>query len=122
LVRLKVFSGKQVCAILARHGFEEVRRRGSHIIMQKKSPIGTITVPVPNHDEIRIEPCSPSSGNPASIELNSSSLTWRQLPSGISRTSQSNPLNSLNGAFGFKCSNGENVPYNPASMVLNFSL
>jgi predicted RNA binding protein YcfA (HicA-like mRNA interferase family) len=54
LVRLKVFSGKQVCAILARHGFEEVRRRGSHIIMQKKSPIGTITVPVPNHDEIRI--------------------------------------------------------------------
>ena len=54
MVRLKVFSGKQVCAILARHGFEEVRRRGSHIIMQKKSPIGTITVPVPNHDEIRI--------------------------------------------------------------------
>ena len=54
MVRLKVFSGKQVCAILARHGFEEVRRRGSHIIRQKKSPIGTITVPVPNHDEIRI--------------------------------------------------------------------
>jgi predicted RNA binding protein YcfA (HicA-like mRNA interferase family) len=47
-------SYKQVCAILARHGFEEVRRRGSHTIMQKKSPIGTITVPVPNHDEIRI--------------------------------------------------------------------
>jgi predicted RNA binding protein YcfA (HicA-like mRNA interferase family) len=54
LVRLKVLSGKQVCAILVRHGFEEVRRRGSHIVMQKKLPMGTITVPVPNHDEIRI--------------------------------------------------------------------
>jgi predicted RNA binding protein YcfA (HicA-like mRNA interferase family) len=51
---LKILSGKQVCEILARHGFEEVRRRGSHIVMQKKSTEGTITVPVPNHDEIRI--------------------------------------------------------------------
>ena len=54
MVRLKALSGRQVCTILARHGFEEVRRRGSHIIMQKKLPIGTITVPIPNHDEIRI--------------------------------------------------------------------
>jgi predicted RNA binding protein YcfA (HicA-like mRNA interferase family) len=54
MVRLKILSAKQVCEILARHGFEEVRRRGSHIVMQKKSPVGTITVPVPNHDEIRI--------------------------------------------------------------------
>jgi predicted RNA binding protein YcfA (HicA-like mRNA interferase family) len=54
LVRPKILSAKQVCEILARHGFEEVRRRGSHIVMQKKSPVGTITVPVPNHDEIRI--------------------------------------------------------------------
>jgi len=54
LVRLKVLSGKQVCAILAAHGFEEVRRRGSHMVMQKRLPTGTITVPVPNHDEIRV--------------------------------------------------------------------
>jgi len=40
--------------ILARHGFVEVRRRGSHIVMQKKVPQSTITVPVPDHDEIRI--------------------------------------------------------------------
>jgi predicted RNA binding protein YcfA (HicA-like mRNA interferase family) len=40
--------------ILARHGFAEVRRRGSHIVMQKKVPQSTITVPVPDHDEIRI--------------------------------------------------------------------
>jgi len=40
--------------ILVRHGFAEVRRRGSHIVMQKKIPQSTITVPVPDHDEIRI--------------------------------------------------------------------
>ena len=40
--------------ILARHGFAEVRRRGSHIVVQKKVPQSTITVPVPDHDEIRI--------------------------------------------------------------------
>jgi len=54
LGKLRVLSGKEVCAILAKHGFIEVRRRGSHIVMQKKLPQGTITVPVPDHDEIRI--------------------------------------------------------------------
>jgi predicted RNA binding protein YcfA (HicA-like mRNA interferase family) len=54
LGRLRVLSGKEVCAILSRHGFEEVRRRGSHVVMQKKISDGTITVPVPNHDEVRI--------------------------------------------------------------------
>jgi len=32
----------------------EVRQRGSHIIMQKQLEGTTITVPVPNHLEIRI--------------------------------------------------------------------
>jgi len=40
--------------ILARHGFVEVRRRGSHIVMQKAVPQGTVTVPVPDHSEIRM--------------------------------------------------------------------
>ena len=52
--RLRVLSGKEVCAILRKAGFEEVRRRGSHIVMQKKLPPGTITVPIPDHSEIRI--------------------------------------------------------------------
>ena len=52
--RLAVLSGKAVCAILALHGFVEVRQRGSHIVMQKKLDTTTITVPVPNHAEIRI--------------------------------------------------------------------
>jgi predicted RNA binding protein YcfA (HicA-like mRNA interferase family) len=43
-----------VCAILATHGFREVRRRGSHIVMQKRTTASTITVPVPNHRELRI--------------------------------------------------------------------
>jgi predicted RNA binding protein YcfA (HicA-like mRNA interferase family) len=54
LVKLRVLSGKEICAILRKAGFEEVRRRGSHIVMQKKIPQGTITVPVPDHNEIRI--------------------------------------------------------------------
>ena len=52
--KLRVLSGREVCAILAQQGFAEVRRRGSHIIMQKEFPGSTITVPVPNHDEVRI--------------------------------------------------------------------
>jgi predicted RNA binding protein YcfA (HicA-like mRNA interferase family) len=54
LGKLQVLSGKQVSAILARHGFFEVRQRGSHIVMQKKCSGTTITVPVPNHAELRI--------------------------------------------------------------------
>ncbi len=52
--KLLVLSGKEVCAILARHGFVEVRRRGSHIVMQKHIEGTTITVPVPDHAEIKI--------------------------------------------------------------------
>lgn len=52
--RLRVFSGRQLCALLGQHGFVEVRRRGSHVVMQKKTIDTTITVPVPDHAEIRI--------------------------------------------------------------------
>ena len=52
--RLLVLSGADVCRILARHGFVEVRRRGSHILMQKIAEGGTITVPVPDHKELCI--------------------------------------------------------------------
>ena len=41
-------------AILAKHGFEEVRRRGSHVLMQKQDERGTTTVPVPDHKELKI--------------------------------------------------------------------
>lgn len=52
--RLAVLSGKEVCKILARHGFEEVRRRGSHVVMQRRTSVGTTTVPVPDHNELKI--------------------------------------------------------------------
>ncbi|MGH7826696.1 MAG: type II toxin-antitoxin system HicA family toxin [Candidatus Binatia bacterium] len=54
MARLRILSGKEVCAILRKSGFEEVRRRGSHVVMQKKVSSGTVTVPVPGHAEIRI--------------------------------------------------------------------
>ena len=52
--KLRVLSGKQVCNILSQHGFVEVRQRGSHIVMQKHLPDTTITVPVPDHSELKI--------------------------------------------------------------------
>ena len=52
--RLGVFSGAEVCAILEADGFRVVRQRGSHIVMQKITPTGSVTVPVPNHRTIRI--------------------------------------------------------------------
>ena len=52
--KLRVLSGKQVCNILSQHGFVEVRQKGSHIVMQKHLSNTTITVPVPNHSELKI--------------------------------------------------------------------
>lgn len=52
--KLRILSGRQVCVILSRHGFVEIRQRGSHIVMQKQLPDTTVTVPVPNHAELRI--------------------------------------------------------------------
>ena len=51
---LRVFSGKELCRLLADHGFIEVRRKGSHIVMQKRGPDTTTTVVIPDHDELRI--------------------------------------------------------------------
>ncbi len=51
--KLRVLSGQEVCKILSEQGFVEIRRRGSHIIMQKKRGNTTTTVPVPDHAELR---------------------------------------------------------------------
>jgi predicted RNA binding protein YcfA (HicA-like mRNA interferase family) len=48
-----VLSGREVCRILAAHGFAEVRQKGSHIVMQKKLADSTVTVPVPDHKELK---------------------------------------------------------------------
>jgi predicted RNA binding protein YcfA (HicA-like mRNA interferase family) len=54
LGKLRRLSGREVCKILEQEGFVQVRQQGSHIIMQKRLAATTITVPVPNHPEIRI--------------------------------------------------------------------
>ena len=51
--RLRVLSGRDVCGLLAEHGFVLVRQRGSHLMMQKADAGSTVTVPVPDHKEIR---------------------------------------------------------------------
>jgi predicted RNA binding protein YcfA (HicA-like mRNA interferase family) len=52
--KLRVLSGREVCRILQQHGFAEVRRRGSHIVMQRRTDAGSVTVPVPDHRELAI--------------------------------------------------------------------
>jgi predicted RNA binding protein YcfA (HicA-like mRNA interferase family) len=53
--KLGVFSGKELCAILAANGFFLVRTRGSHAVMQRQNADGlTRTVPVPLHREVKV--------------------------------------------------------------------
>jgi predicted RNA binding protein YcfA (HicA-like mRNA interferase family) len=52
--KLRVLSGREACRILQQHGFVEVRRRGSHIVMQRRADAGSVTVPIPDHRELAI--------------------------------------------------------------------
>ena len=52
--KLRVLSGREACKVLEAEGFTEVRQRGSHIVMQKRSENTTTTVPVPDHKELKI--------------------------------------------------------------------
>ena len=52
--KLRVLSGRDACNILGKYGFREVRRRGSHVVMQRRTDAGTVTVPVPDHPELAI--------------------------------------------------------------------
>ena len=51
--KLPVLSGQDVRRVLEGHGFELVRQRGSHMVMQRTDPSGSTTVPVPDHHELR---------------------------------------------------------------------
>ena len=51
--RLRVLSGREVCRILTTQGYIEARRKGSHVIMQRVEQASTISVPVPDHKELR---------------------------------------------------------------------
>ena len=52
--KLRTLSGREIMTILAQNGFAEVRRRGSHVVMQKRMGETTTTVVVPDHRQIRI--------------------------------------------------------------------
>ncbi len=52
--RLRVLSGREICSILEDHGFEMMRQKGSHIVMQRATEAGTTTVIVPDHAEVAI--------------------------------------------------------------------
>lgn len=54
MAKRRILSGKQVCTLLSVHGFIEVRRRGSHIVMQRIIDGATVTVPVPDHPELKV--------------------------------------------------------------------
>ena len=51
--KLRVLYGREVCKILEAEGFSEVRRRGSHVVMQKRAENTTTTVAVPDHSELK---------------------------------------------------------------------
>jgi len=53
LARLRVLSGPEVVALLERHGFRQVRQRGSHLALQRRDEASTVTVIVPLHRELR---------------------------------------------------------------------
>ncbi|MFM2124287.1 MAG: hypothetical protein RL328_738, partial [Acidobacteriota bacterium] len=51
--KLRVFSGHEMCRLLETNGFVTVRQAGSHRILQRRGEVGTITIPVPMHSELR---------------------------------------------------------------------
>lgn len=51
--KLPVLSGRDVRRVLESHGFQLVRQRGSHMVMQRSAADGTTTIPIPDHDELR---------------------------------------------------------------------
>ncbi|MBI2208377.1 type II toxin-antitoxin system HicA family toxin [Candidatus Woesearchaeota archaeon] len=50
--KLPVLSGKDIIKVLSKIGFEHVRTKGSHAILNKQTEKGKVTVPVPLHKEL----------------------------------------------------------------------
>ena len=50
--KLPIVSGKDIIKVLSKIGFEHVRTKGSHAILNKQTPKGKITIPVPLHKEL----------------------------------------------------------------------
>ena len=50
--KLPVVSSKDLIRALEREGFQVLRQKGSHIILQKRTQTEVLTTVVPHHDEI----------------------------------------------------------------------
>jgi predicted RNA binding protein YcfA (HicA-like mRNA interferase family) len=51
---LRKVSGEQAIRALRRLGFEEVRRRGSHVVLKRETKEGAVGCAVPLHRELKI--------------------------------------------------------------------
>jgi len=52
--KLRRVSGQKTIRALERLGFEQVRQRGSHVVMKKIAPTGAVGCSVPLHRELAI--------------------------------------------------------------------
>jgi predicted RNA binding protein YcfA (HicA-like mRNA interferase family) len=52
MARLPVVSASDLIKALGHHGFQVLRQKSSHIVVQKRTPQGTVTTVVPNHKEL----------------------------------------------------------------------
>ena len=52
--KLRRISGQQAIRALEKLGFEQVRQRGSHVVLKKQTPDGTVGCVVPLHRELAI--------------------------------------------------------------------
>ncbi len=52
MTKLPLLSGRDVIKVLCKIGYEQVRTTGSHAILNKVTPEGKITIPVPLHHEL----------------------------------------------------------------------
>jgi predicted RNA binding protein YcfA (HicA-like mRNA interferase family) len=52
MAKLPVVSGKELLKLMHSLGYVAVRQRGSHIRLEKKTPVGTHKITIVNHKEI----------------------------------------------------------------------
>ncbi len=52
--KLRRVSGQEAVRALERLGFEQVRQRGSHVVLKKQTPEGAVGCVVPLHRELAI--------------------------------------------------------------------
>ena len=51
---LRKLSGKEAIRALERLGFEQIRQRGSHVVLKKQTGMGDVGCVVPLHKELAI--------------------------------------------------------------------